>query len=247
MKKLYKTLCCNYVRPLLMVLCIGFASCEDDDDVIVIDPNLAEDDVEELMAILLSYDAYGLVAHFEHIGDEIEDISDCDETVTNTEVESGDFNRYDYEYTFTEEYTLFCGAQQSLSYSLTGEQEIDALNYDTIHLIGLDFTTTGLEDGSSVEVYNGTYNTSGDWESNITDEGYDFVYDSTITDVEVAKDNNKIVSGVSIFSLEQTYSRDNLTYTYSGTITFLNENEAEVTFEDGETFIVDLNNVSIAD
>ncbi|MEM1337048.1 MAG: hypothetical protein AAGF96_04830 [Bacteroidota bacterium] len=247
MKTNFKTISRRIIGLWVMIISIGFACCEDDNDTLVIDLNVAEDDIEELFAVLLSYDTYGLVAQFEEVSEEIESISECEATTTNIETESGGFNNYSYEYRFTEVYTLFCTPERNLSYTLDGVQEIDAYNYDAVHQITSDFTTTGLEETDFNEIYNGNYDRTGAWESNFNEDTYDFIYDSTVVDILVSKESNTIQSGSSTFTLEQTYSRDNLTYTYGGTITFLNEDEAQVTFDDGETFIVDLTNVSIQD
>ena len=243
-----KTLKLNTIlKSIALILAFTALSCYDDDTTIIIDRDLASKDAEELIAISLSYDTYGLVAHFDHIGQEIENISECDVTNTDTQIETGNINsNYDYIYTFTEVFTLYCEPELYLEYALEGDLEFDAYNFEEIQQININFTTTGLEDISDEEIYNGNYNTTGEMQSDFNNNTYEYSYDSTIFDIRVNKESNKIVSGSVTFSLVQTYSRNNLTYTYNGTIEFLNENAAEVTFDNGEVFVVDINNVSIS-
>lgn len=228
-----------------LLLVLGLASCEDDDDVIVIIDR--EEDAQELMAYILSYDTYGLVAHFDRIGEIVEEESDCGETTVNEDSESGSYNLYDYEYDLTETYTLNCEPILSVTYDLIGLQTIEAENFGALHEIVLAFTTTGLEESSMEEVYNGAYGRTGSWQSEVNDNGYSFEYDSSLTDVEVARETNQIQSGTGTFTLVQTYDADDTVYTYTGTLEFLNADEVEVTYDNGESYVVDISNVSIKD
>lgn len=247
MKTIRKFAPLPWLAGLSLLILLGLTSCEDDNVIVVIDPDLSELDAQELMAVILSYDTYGLVAQFDQIGKAVEDLSECGETTENTETETGGYNRYDYEYTYTEIYTLNCEPERSVIYDLSGRQDIDALNYDAVHDILTAFTTTGLEESSADEIHNGTYGRGGSWQSDNSDAGYDFEYDSTLFDVRVSKETHQIQSGTGTFTLIQNYKGSGEQYTYTGTIVFLNAAQAEVTFEDGESFIVDLGNVSIAE
>ncbi|WP_458627228.1 hypothetical protein [Winogradskyella sp. PC D3.3] len=67
-----------------------------------------------------------------------------------------------------------------------------------------------------------------------------------MSDVLLFKTTGKITSGTSTFTLIQEYSYNNQIYTYVGTVEFLNEDEAKVTFDDGSVFYVNTNNLSIS-
>lgn len=242
-----KTYTAHLIALSMAFSSIGLTACEDDDTVIIVSREVSQEDAQELMANILSYETYGLVAQFDRIGDEVLESAECDVPTTDTATASGGLVNYTYDYAFSEAYTLFCDAGLLLQYDLTGQQDIDALTYDAQHVITLAFQTTGLEESAEDEVYDGAYDRSGDWRADRSGETYDFTYDSTVEDVRVAKDSNKIVGGTSTFTLTQTYSRANVSYTYTGTVVFLNEDLAEVTFGDGASFVVDLLDVSIAD
>lgn len=223
-------------------------SCnDDDDDTIVIEiPSLQ--DAQEVVAISLAYDSYGLTAHFEEMSQTINEANECGVLNENNDSGSGDWDSdsITYTYSINEEFTKFCDPALLIEYSSTAAQELDAPRFSGTHTINTEFTVTGLEEEVENEEYTGFYNKVGIYESGNDEQFYEFSYKSDLSNILVSKELGKIISGNVIFTLEQEYDYNDLTYTYMGSVEFLNENEARVEFETGEEFIVDLNNVSIS-
>ncbi|RIV47435.1 hypothetical protein [Flagellimonas pelagia] len=238
---------------ILMSMLLGalalLQSCDDDDEIIVITRYYAYEDAEEAVAVSLSYATYGLVANMNKASNEIQENSDCDVLYQ----ESDSF--YDetitgyisYEYNYQEEYMWSCEPDMAVDYELSATQNMKSLRYTYDHDIDLSFDITGLEDTSADENYEGSYQREGEWESNYNGETYRFTFESDIDGVLVSKESNKIYNGTATFSLVQTYSYSNVTYTYKGTVEFVDEDEARVEFDSGEVFYVDLNNISISE
>jgi len=232
-----------------LLLAAFMQSCDDDDDIIVITRYYAYEDAEEAVAVSLAYSTYGMVANMNWASTEIQENNECgvvyqdndtfyDETITGY---------ISYEYNYQEEYIWSCGPEVSVDYDLNATQQMKSLRFDYDHNIDLTFDISGLEETSSDETYVGSYQREGEWESNFNGETYRFTFASDINGVLVSKESNKIYSGTVNFTLEQTYSYSNVTYTYEGTVEFLNENQAKVTFDGGEIFYVNLDNISIAE
>lgn len=237
----------SIIFSLLFSLTLLTTSCDNDDDKVIY--VYSYEDAQEAIAISLAYDSYGLVANFDKVSNEIEVNDECDILYEESDTEEGDFTASGlstYVYNYNEAYTKYCDPDLYVNYTLTAEQVIEAVRISTTHSISVDFTTTGLEDTSENEIYNGTYNRNGGWETVYSEETYNFNYESTVEDILVSKATGKIVSGTSTFTLVQEYSYDNLTYTYAGVVEFLNEDEAKVTFDDGNEFYVNINNLSIS-
>lgn len=234
---------------LLFVFAIIITACDDDDDDEIIIYVHTYEDAQEAIAISLAYDSYGLVAYFENVSSEIEINNECDILYEDSDTETGEFNSSGlttYEYNYNESYTKYCDPELYVDYTLTAEQLIESTRITTTHSINTDLITTGLEDTSENEIYNGTYSRSGGWETAYSEESYNFTYESKVTDIFLSKTTGEIISGTSTFTLTQKYSYDNLTYTYEGTVEFIDENEAKVTFDDGSVFYVNINNLSIS-
>lgn len=232
----------------LLVLAL-LQSCDEDDDVILITRYYAYEDAEEAIAVSLSYATYGMVANMNRASNEIQGNTDCDVPFedASTFYDETITGYISYEYAYHENYVWTCGPETTVDYTLTATQYLDAVRYDYDHEIALDFQISGLEDESPNEVYEGAYNRTGEWESGYNEETYAFDFDSEISEALVSKESNKIYSGTATFSLVQSYSYSNITYTYKGIVEFINEDEAKVEFDSGEVFYVNLNNISIAD
>ncbi|WP_318342838.1 hypothetical protein [Flagellimonas baculiformis] len=223
--------------------------CEDDDDVIIITRNYAYEDAEEAIAVSLSYGTYGVVANMNRASEEIQENNDCD--VLYQETDSFHDQTYSgyisYEYEYQEEYIWSCEPNSTVDYSLSASQHLEAVRANYEHEIALDFDITGLDEGSEAEAYGGTYDRTGEWESNYNQETYSFEFNSTLIETLVSKDSNKIYAGTATFTLVQDYSYSNVSYTYQGTVEFVSDEEARVEFDSGEVFYVDLGNISIAE
>jgi len=232
---------------VVMGLFPAIQSCDDDDDVIYIDPVYAYSDAQEAIAISLAYSSYGLVANMEQASDEIQDISTCGELYQNTETVHNETEPgyISYDYAYTEEYLMSCD-NPAVDYDLTATETLEAVRASYEHSITVSFTVTGLADESADEIYNGAYKRTGYWDANYYDDDYRFTFDSQIADAYLSKQSGKIYSGTMTFTLVESYESSNLDYTYKGTVEFLNEDEAKVVFDDGSEFLVDLNNISIS-
>ncbi|MEH6682590.1 MAG: hypothetical protein V7724_18760 [Sediminicola sp.] len=235
------------IFSLLFTATLLTTSCEDDDDgVLVI---YSYEDAQEAIAISLAYESYGLVANFDKVSEEIEGNHECEVLNEESESETGDFTASGlttYVYDYTESFTKYCDPDLYVSYDLLAEQTIESVRISKTHTIHVDFITTGLEDSSENEIYNGAYTRNGGWETVYSNENYDFTYESDVVDVQVSKETGKIVSGTSTFTLTEEYSYNNLTYTYTGIVKFIDEDKAKITFDSGEVFYVNTNNLSIS-
>lgn len=148
---------------LLFTFAILTTACQDDDDDIIIYVHTYED-AQEAIAISLAYDSYGLVAYFENVSSEIEINNECDLLYEENDTETGEFNSSGlttYVYNYNESYTKYCDPDLYVDYSLTAEQLIESTRISTKHTINTDLITTGLEDTSETEIYNGIYNRNG--------------------------------------------------------------------------------------
>ncbi len=221
-------------------------SCEDDGDVVYIDPAYAYSDSQEAIAVSLCYDSYGLVANMNQASTDIQEISECGQMYYNNDTvykESAP-GYVSYEYKYAEDYMMSC-EESSVAYNLTAEETLSAVRTDKNHIIAINFTITGLEEESNDEVYNGSYTRTGRWDAIYYEEDYEFTFDSKIDSVLLAKQSGKIYSGTVTFTLVQSYGPSNIDYTYHGTVEFLNEDEAKVVFDDGNEYTVNLYNISV--
>lgn len=236
----------------VMGLFPAMQSCDDDGEVIYIDPAYAYADAQEAVAISLAYSSYGLIANMEQASSEIQEISACDQLYQNTETihhetEPGNISYEWGSYTYQEEYIMSCD-HPSVDYDLTATVILDAVRASYEHSITVGFTVTGLDDESTDEIYDGAYKRTGYWEANYYDDDYRVTFDSQVADAHVSKQSHKIYSGTVTFTLVESYSNpEDIDYTYNGTVEFLNEDEAKVVFDDGSEFNVDLHNISIDD
>lgn len=237
------------ICSLLLMLMATLQGCEDDDDVIIITRNYAYEDAEEAIAVSLSYGTYGMVANMNRASEEIQENNDCD--VLYQETDSFYDQTYSgyigYEYEYQEEYIWSCEPNSTVDYSLSATQHLESVRANYDHEIALDFNIAGLDDEHEAEAYGGTYDRTGEWESNYNQESYSFEFNSVLIETLVSKDSNKIYAGTATFTLVQDYSYSNVSYTYQGTVEFVSDEEARVEFDSGEVFYVDLGNISIAE
>ncbi len=237
---------------LLAILFIN-QGCDDDDDNSTDNTysiNFSKSDAEEIIANSISYSTYGLVASMNQVSQEIDEITECDIEYVNEDTKYGESvpGYISYTYNYTEEYKKTCAESSTIQYSLTGEQIFDAPRVEYNHDLSVDFTIEGLDDSYDDELYTGKYSRQGDGESGVSSENYNFKFSTEIENaVYVSKETNKIYAGILNFSLEQEYEESNVTYSYSGTIEFVDENEALVTFDNGDSFNVTLDNISISE
>nr|WP_293294507.1 hypothetical protein [Allomuricauda sp.] len=232
---------------LLSMLMATLSGCEDDDDVIILTHYY--EDAGEAIAVSISYGAYGMAANMNKASEEIQENSDCDMPYQETdsfydETYTGYFS---YEYEYQEEYIWSCEPNSTVDYSLSATQHLEAVRANYDHEIEVDFYISGLDEENEAEAYGGTYERTGEWESNYNQETYSFEFDCTLIEAMVSKESNKIYAGTAIFTLVQNYSHSNLSYTYQGTVEFVSDEEAKVEFDSGEVFYVDLGNVSITE
>ena len=216
---------------------------------IYFDHSYATEDAEKIVALSLSYSSYGMVAVMNQVSNEIQEISECDSTYEYTDTIQGETGsgNISYEYICNEMYKLNCGTNESVQFSSTASQTFNAPHYSYDHDLVIDFDVAGLEEESTSETFNGIYNRSGWWEQGYYNQDYYFDFECEILNAEVSKESNKIYAGTSEFVLVESYRFANLEFTYKGTVEFQNEDEAKVIFDNGDTFYVDLNNISLAD
>ncbi|WP_281752325.1 hypothetical protein [Neptunitalea chrysea] len=237
------------VLVAILVLMLGIlSSCQDDDDVVIVRYVYAYEDAEEILAESIAYGSYGFVANLRQASEEIQ-TNTCEQSINNSDSFS-DTNLWGsvtYDYMYTEEYTNYCNPEAYVTYDLEATQNLGAYNYDFEHDISLNFQVTGLDVSSDSEYYLGDYDRSGEWKALYDDDlRYTFILDIDFENLSVSKSSNKIYAGEANFVLEQVYNAPGLVYTYSGSIEFLSENEAKVTYDNGESFIIYLNNISLS-
>lgn len=249
MRKLRKRILMVSVSCLFTIAIGLLQGCDDDDDVLLITRHYAYTDAEEIIAISLSYSTYGMVANMNRVSEEIQEDHDCNVLYEeNDSFSTETFTGYiGYEYNYEEAFIWTCEPDTEVDYDLSAVQAFESVRYDYTHNIELDLNISGLDDTDPDEIYQGIYDRKGEWESNYNEETYSFVFESDIIETMVSKDSNKIYAGYANFYLSQTYSYSNITYSYEGSVEFIDENEARVEFDNGEVFYVDLNNISIAD
>lgn len=236
---------------MLLVGLFILPGCEEEDDsenIITIE--ISKTDAEEIVAGAITYGSYGLVASMDQVSQEITEITDCDLLYVNADTIDGETipGYISYSYQYNEEYQRTCGEEPFIQYSLTGTQIFDAPRIEYNHQLAIDFTIEGLNEYSEDELYTGNYFREGITESSWKNEPIDFSFEANInTPIYVSKATHKIYAGSLTFNLEQDYERSNVTYSYSGTIEFVNEDEAVVTFSNGEQFTIAIDHISISD
>ncbi|WP_281765914.1 hypothetical protein [Neptunitalea lumnitzerae] len=233
----------------IVLLALGtLISCDDDEDVVVVRYVYASDDAEEILATSIAYNSYGFVASLQQTSEEIQE-GICEETITNSDSFSGAnyYGNINYEYSYDETYTNYCSPESYVAYNLDALQQFETYNSEFEHTIGLEYTVTGIEAASDDEFYEGIYARNGSWQA-LYDEDLRYTFELAINyeEVTVSKSSHKIYEGIATFTLEQVYEDAGVVYTYQGTLEFLNEDEAKVTYDNGDSFIINLNNVSLS-
>ncbi|WP_375587344.1 hypothetical protein [Flagellimonas aurea] len=249
MKKNGKELYGLFLKSLLFISASLLLGCDDDDDLVIITYHYAQNDAEEALAISLSYASYGFVANMSKASTEIQENYACDQWYYENESISEETvsGHLSYEYSYEEEFRWSCDPIYEVDYNLMGMQHLSfGSNVKYLHDIGVDFQVTGLEENSPYENYEGTYSRFGDWQSDYNGEGYYFTFRSEILEAKVSKSSNKITSGTVNFRLTQDYRHSQMSYTYEGTVEFINEDEARVIYDSGEVFYIDLTHASIS-
>lgn len=217
-------------------------SCETDGDDEVVVVVISEERAAEIVAASLAYNTYGLASNVNYFSNGISDELNCGEQGSNSGTlnYSSIFGNVASTYQFDEDFSKSCEPAEAIAYSIDAFQDIDAVYFDSRQDVESKFTVTGLETGATNELYSGSYQREGDWFSKIYLDSLDLLYMMNFTDLSVDKDTYFIVSGTSTFSLEVDYSETMDRSTFSGTVTFINEDEARIDFENGDSYLLDL-------
>jgi len=231
----------------LTLLSTLFSSCEDD-DVVVVDPDDAYTDAQNAIAVSLAYQAYGMVANINYAAETLIDHAECDKPYSKSDTLDGEMPWHYGHYTYycAENYLVPCSDTQPIEYGLEAKQVFEGhRSYE--HHIALAFTVDGKSSNANDQVFNGMYKREGGLDAVESVNSYQFAFESELQDVYLSKQSDKIYRGTADFTLTENYGSSSPTYTYHGQVEFVNENEAKVVFDEGETFTVNLHNLSITE
>ncbi|MDY8134317.1 hypothetical protein [Aquimarina sp. 2201CG5-10] len=227
---------------LTIVLTAGHitVSCDNNDDVLVV--VISEERAAEIVATSLAYNTYGLASNVNHFSTEITNSLDCEEQGSNSGTLdfTSIYGNVTSAFEFTDHFSKVCDPLDMISYEVTALHDIDALYFASQQNVNAQFTVTGLEIGTINEFYSGLYQREGNWISKIFNDSFDITYTMQFNELNVDKNTSLIVSGTSTFILNVDYSETSESSNFSGTVTFLNENEARVDFTNGSSYLLNL-------
>lgn len=226
---------------VIAILGLTLTSCDTDDgdDIIIV---ISEERAAEIVASSLAYNTYGIASNISYVSNEISTILNCDEQATKsgTNNYTSAFGNVTSTYQFVESYSKTCTPTEIIDYSISAFQDIDALYFTSQQDVEAGFTVTGLEDTSTNELYSGSYHREGNWFSKTFNDNLDIEYDMDFSDLNVDKTTYYIVSGTSSFSMDANYSETSESTLFNGTVTFLNDNEAQIDFNNGSSYRLNL-------
>ena len=227
----------------LLLTGISLSSCDDDTVTIVI----TEERAAEIVATSLAYNTYGLASNVNYVSNQVSNLLNCNEQASNGGINTyvSNFGGVTSSYQFNEIYSKACSPEESINYSITAFQDIDAVFFSSQQDVSAVFAVSGLEDTSTNEIYNGSYHRDGNWYSKTFHDSLDVVYNMNFDELRINKSTYRIVSGVSNFDLTIGYSETTDTILFHGTVTFIHESEAQIHFNDGNTYVLNLDTGAI--
>lgn len=147
---------------------------------------------------------------------------------------------------FNESYSKTCSSSETINYAITAFQDIDAVYFTSQHDIEAGFVVTGLEDTEANELYSSSYRREGNWFSKTFNDSLDVEYDMNFSELKVDKTTYYIVAGISTFTMHANYSETSESTTFSGNVTFINEDETQIDFNNGNSYLLNLENGEIS-
>ena len=224
----------------LLALSSIFTSCEDDNASVVI--VVSEERAAEVVATSLAYNTYGMASSVYYISNAINTQLNCDETGTDNSTinYTSLFGGVTAVHQYNDSYSKTCSPNPIINFETEAQQSVDAVYFSSNHNVNGDFVVTGLEDTALNELYSGMYHRVGDWYSKIYHDSMDIDYTMAFNELVVDKATYYITGGTSEFTLITKYSESTESYTFKGTVTFLNQDEAQIDFEDGDSYLLNL-------
>ncbi|MEO1435625.1 MAG: hypothetical protein AAFV80_08830 [Bacteroidota bacterium] len=223
---------------LFLGMTIGFSSCSDDDDLIVI----TIDDAAELVAYSLANQTYGVVNDLNYVADEVLTRVDCGQSETNTWsfAETGPGGEISVTSDISESYSKNCDGEETIQYTYNADQVLTSVRFDQVLDIDGDWSVQGVQNGSTELIYNGPYNRNGTVTYNLS-KGHTETVDYLSTLINLRYDTNagRITAGVSTFAIEGT-STEHDGYSYAGDVAFNGADLAIITFSSGEQYELNL-------
>ena len=206
---------------VLAIVGLTFTSCDNSDNAIVI--VVSEERAAEIVATSLAYNTYGMASNVNYVSNEISNALNCDEQNTNsgTNDYTSVFGAVTSTYQFNESYSKVCSPTETINYSITAFQDIDAVYFTSQQDVEASFVVTGLEDTAVNELFSGSYHREGNWFSKTFNDSLDVEYNMNFSDLNVDKTTYYIISGTSSFSMNANYSETTESTSFSGTVTFL--------------------------
>ena len=235
----------KYLKKLGMSMVFAMAfmatSCDDNDDEVIV-VVISEARAAEIVATSLAYNTYGLASNVNYFSEEISNILDCGEMGTNSGTldYTSIFGNVTSTFEFIEDFSKSCDPVEMVSYNVTAFQDIDAVYFTSQQDVEAQFLVTGLETGTTNELYTGSYQREGDWHSKTFNDSLGVTYVMQFNDLSVDKDTFLIISGTSGFTLNVDYSETTASSSFSGTVTFINEDEARIDFNNGDSYLLNL-------
>lgn len=224
----------------ITIFSFTFTSCDHNDDAVII--VVSEEQAIEIVATSLAYNTYGMASNVNYVSNEISEALACGEQNTNSGTNNyvSAFGGITSIYQFNESYSKICTPNEIINYSISAFQDIDAVYFTSQQDIEASFTVTGLEDTAPNELYSGVYQREGNWYSKVYNDSLDVFYNMNFTDLNINKTTYHIVSGISAFNLNTNYSETSESNTFSGNVIFLNENEVQIDFTNGNSYLLNL-------
>lgn len=229
---------------ILMVLLTSsgtftLSSCDNEETVVIV---ISEERAAEIVAASLAYNTYGMAANVHYVSNEISQLLDCDEQGSNSGTINyiSPFGGVTSSFHFTESYSRTCSPEEIINYTTAAFQDIDAVLFTSQQEVNAEFTVKGLEDTAPDELYSGAYSRNGNWYSKVYHDRLDIEYAMNFDSLRVDKNSLLIVSGTSAFDLTVGYSETPGSVNFNGHVTFLSEDEAQIDFTNGSSYLLNL-------
>lgn len=237
--KILKSLNANQLLMIpLLSLCFLLTSCNEDEDLIIV----TVDDAAELVAFSLANRTYGTIYNLNAITEDIVASVACNESQTDdrTILDTSSDREVSITYTISESYSKSCETEEIITYSFTSDQSLTSIRYDLEEKVSGTWSIEGFQEHSTQLMYNGPYSRSGLWTYNLEEDHTDDVnFTNTFIDLIYENDLDRIISGMSTFSLEGT-STVYEPYSYEGEVEFLGGDISIITFSTGEKYELNL-------
>ncbi|UTW66441.1 sterol desaturase family protein [bacterium SCSIO 12643] len=221
---------------ILVFVGIGVGACSQPEP----EPTgISEAEAAEIVATSLAYNTYGMASSVYAVSHEIDSGVNCNEqwSDSGTAHYTSIYGHVTSEYTYDEDYAKICGDYEMVHYQVKASQTIDAVYFSSYQDVDAFFTVTGMEDSLTIEYYSGAYSYTGERFSKSSGQTLKVSYQMQFSDLQIDKSTYYITGGQSGFDIKVD---SDISESYSGMVVFINDKEAQISFSNGNTYLLNL-------